>query len=108
MARARRTGRILDESDVLRNHGGKRFHVGAQTKQVHGDDGASASAEPAGDILRIDVVSTAVNVGEHRRRPAVEHDVRSRHPGKGGYDDLIAWSDAECGENEVQSRGAAC
>ncbi len=43
---------------------------------------------------------------EHRRRTAVEDDVRGGDPGEGGNDHFIARTDSEPGKGQVQSGGA--
>ena len=66
------------------------------------NDRPGARAHRARNGRGLDVEGRAVDVGEHRRRAAVENGVGGRHPSERGHDHLVTRADAEGGEPEVE------
>ncbi len=105
--RAGRAGGILDDRARARAAAARRASMSAHSpNRCTAMTALVRGVTRASDVGDIDVERCAVDVGEHRRRPAIQHDVGRRDPGEGGNDDLVARADRRAPPG--QDAGPSC
>lgn len=96
-------GGILDDPQVVRLR--QRLDsatVDTQTGKVHRHDGLRSFGDGEAGRVQVDVQGHGVDVHDDRVCPQVANDLGRRRERPGRNDDLIAWSDSEPLEGEVQ------
>ena len=102
-----RVRRILDHQQrVLARDRAQRVHVARPAREVHRQHRPRARPDQRPHRVRVDVQRVRVHVGEHGRRPCVQHRVRRRRPGERGRDHLIALAQPRRHHRQVQRRRA--
>ena len=101
-------GGVLDDLHPRRQHRAQPVDIGAQTEEMHRDDRLGPRRQPPRHLGGGQVEGGPVDIGEDRRRAAIDDAIRRRYPGEGRHDDLVAGADAERGQRQVQpGRGRA-
>ena len=95
--------RILDDRQAERR---ERVEVGGLTVEVDRDDRLRPLADERPHLLGIDVQRLVEHVREDGRGATVDDDIRRRRPRERGGDHLVAGTDAERDERQVERRGA--
>ncbi len=98
---------IVDDDDVTRlRDGAQRIEVGRETAEVHRNDRLRTVGDRRGDVPRVDVQCSRIDIDDHRPGAEVEDHFRGRREGVCGDDDLVVAREADRFEGEVQRRGA--
>jgi hypothetical protein len=95
-------GRVLDNRHAERP---QRLEVARLARQVHRQDRLCPLRGELGGTGGIEVEVALADVGEDRRRAAMDDHVRRRGPGDRRRDHLVAGADAERDEGEVHRGG---
>jgi hypothetical protein len=98
-----RMGRVLDDRHAERP---ERLELARLSGQVDGDDRLRPRSDRFRHLVRIDVEVRVSDIGEDRRRAAVDDHVRRRGPGDRAGDHLVAGPNPERDERQVQRRGS--
>ena len=85
----------------------ERLHVARVAEHVHGQDPARARRDGRLDGRRVEHERLGIHVGEHGRRPLVEHHVGRGDERDRRRDDLVARTDAGRPHQQVQPGRAA-
>ena len=105
--RARGAGGVFDHCKVVaasdRHDGGE---IAGQAHLVNHQDGLGLFGDRRFDQRRVNVVGVRIDIDEHRRRAAVEHDVGRGDVRMADRDYFIARADAGGDQGEVQAGGA--
>jgi hypothetical protein len=98
-------GRVLDDRDPGRQ---ERVEIRGLTGEVDGHDRLRARRDRLDRERRVDVEVLVAHVDEDGPRAEMDGDVAGGRPRDRRRDDLVAGTDAEPREREVQRGGARC
>ena len=98
-----RVGRVLHDWNAEGNDG---VEVARLTREIDRQDRLRSPGHRVGHAGGIDVEVCVVDVHEHGRRARVDDDVRRRRPRDRRRDHLVAFTDPERDEGEVECRRA--
>ena len=102
VARPERSGRVLDEGDLLRDRGLQLLPRDGAPEEVHGEHGARPRGDGRGDVLGAGEEGVRVDVHEHGAAAAQLDDVRGGRERVRGHDHLVAGPDPEREHREVE------
>ncbi len=107
VSRAVSLGGVLDDRDASRLcELRQRVHVRGVAVEVDGDDGLGALSNELGDRLRIQAPRVGIDFGQDRRCADVAHGIGSGDVRQRGDDDLVAGTDVQRQQRNVQRRRA--
>ena len=104
VARAERSGGVLEQGHLLGDRCLELLPVDGATEEVHADHHPGTPGHGRGHELRSHEKRVGVDVDQHGTRTAEVHDVRRGGKRVGGHDDLVALAHAECEQGEVERR----
>ena len=99
----RRGGVLYDVEAVTLRDLVDRADIAGEADLVDRHDGLRSPRDLALDVRRINVEGAGVDVREHHRRARVQDRVRGRDERERWNDDLVAGTDLDRGEREVQA-----
>ena len=98
-------GGVFDDRDFLFACDlSNAVHVGRQAAKVNNQCGARAIGNGGGDLLRVDVVSVAIDINKYRDSPDSRNRGRGGDEAMRGDDDFVALPDARGGQGQLESQ----
>ena len=95
---------VLDDVDpAIARHREQRIEIGRMARVMNRHDRARPRRQRRLDAFRIDVERVGADVDHHRPRADVLDDVRGRAEGHRRHDHLVAGTDAERRQRDVQA-----
>jgi hypothetical protein len=91
---------------VFIGDGHQSIHVDRMAVQVHRDDGLSARCHPALELIQVKVPGIMIHVSEHGASSCVDNGIGGSHIGQRRHNDLVARSDAQREQSQMESVGA--